>query len=43
MPVGGLSGKELAAVDLAEGEEKIGPNEETLREMIHSPYYCMTY
>ena len=34
MPVGGISAEELAAVDLAEGEEKVGPNGETLRKMV---------
>jgi len=42
MPVGGLSEKELAAVDLGEGEQRFGPNGETLREMIRNVYHCKT-
>jgi len=42
MPVGGLSKKELAAVDLGEGEQRFGPNGETLREMIRNVYHCKT-
>jgi hypothetical protein len=30
MPIGGFTDEELAAVDLAEGEERHGPNGETL-------------
>lgn len=42
MPVDGLSKEELAAVDLGEGEQRFGPNGETLREMIRSVYHCTT-
>jgi|HubBroStandDraft_1064217.scaffolds.fasta_scaffold257144_1 hypothetical protein len=40
MPVGGIPEEELAAVDLAEGEQKFGPNGETLRETIRDVYHC---
>jgi len=40
MPKGGFSKSELAAVDLSEGEEKVGPNGETLRKMISDTYHC---
>lgn len=40
MPEGGFSEEELAAVDLLEGEEKVGPNGETLRTMISETYHC---
>lgn len=40
MPEGGFSEEELAAVDLSEGEEKVGPNGETLRKMISETYHC---
>jgi hypothetical protein len=40
MPVGGIPGEDLAAVDLREGEQRFGPNGETLREMIRNVYHC---
>lgn len=40
MPMGGFTDEELAAVDLAEGEERHGPNGETLRKMIRKTYQC---
>ena len=40
MPLGGISDEELAAVDLTDGEEKVGPNGETLRQMIRETYHC---
>jgi len=40
MPKGGFSEKELKAVDLAQAEEKVGPNGETLRKMISNTYHC---
>jgi len=40
MPIGGFTDEELAAVDLAIGEERQGPNGETLRKMIHKTYHC---
>src|SRR5713226_4895567 len=40
MPAGGFSDKELAEVDLADGEEQFGPSGETIREMIRNVYHC---
>jgi hypothetical protein len=40
MPKGGLSQTDPDAVDLSEAEEKVGPNGETLREMIRDTYHC---
>lgn len=40
MPIEGFTDEELAAVDLAEGEERYGPNGETLRKMIRETYHC---
>ena len=40
MPIEGFTAEELAAVDLAEGEERRGPNGETLRKMIRKTYQC---
>ena len=40
MPIGGFDDKELAAVDLTKGEERHGPNGETLRKMIRDTYQC---
>lgn len=40
MPKGGFSESELAEVDLSEGDEKVGPNGETLRKMISDSYHC---
>jgi hypothetical protein len=37
-----LSEEQLAAVDLAEGELRAGPNGETIREMIRRAYHCET-
>jgi hypothetical protein len=42
MPKDGFSDEELSAVDLAEAEEKVGPNGETLRKMIRDTYHCDT-
>jgi hypothetical protein len=42
MPVDGISEQELAAVDLADGEQRFGPNGETLREMIRDVYHCQS-
>lgn len=42
MPKGGFSEKELAAIDLAEAEDRVGPNDETLRKMISDTYHCKT-
>jgi hypothetical protein len=40
MPMDGFSPEELAAVDLAQGEERQGPQGETLRKMIGKTYHC---
>ena len=40
MPKGGLTKEQLDAVDLAEAEEQVGPNGETLRKMISDTYHC---
>jgi hypothetical protein len=40
MPVGGFSQEELDAVDLAQGDERMGPGGETLRKMIRKTYHC---
>jgi len=42
MPVKGFTKEELAAVDLTEAEEAMGPKGETLREMIRQSYHCTT-
>ena len=42
MPVNGLSDEELSSVDISEGEQRFGPNGETLREMIRNVYHCKT-
>jgi hypothetical protein len=42
MPSQGFTDAELAAVDLSEGEEKIGDQGETMREMIRDIYHCKT-
>jgi hypothetical protein len=40
MPSQGLSPKELAAVNLADGDEKCGEQGETIREIIRAVYHC---
>ena len=40
MPAGGLSKEELAAVDLSDGDQKSGPNGETVREIVRTFYRC---
>ena len=40
MPMEGLSQAELDAVDLAQGEERMGPGGETLRKTIRKTYHC---
>lgn len=42
MPKGEFSEEKLKAVDLSKGEEKVGPNGETLRKMISDTYHCKT-
>jgi hypothetical protein len=42
MPTGGIPQADIDAVDLAEGEAKIGPNGETMRRMIRETYHCET-
>ncbi len=40
MPKDGFTKAELEAVDLTAGEERTGPNGETLRQMISETYHC---
>lgn len=40
MSMEGLSRAELDAVDLAQGEDRIGPDGDTLRNMIRKTYHC---
>lgn len=40
MPIGGFAAEELAAVDLSEAEQRIGPQGETMRKMIRKTYHC---
>lgn len=40
MPMEGFSQEELDAVDLAQGEKRMGPDGETLRKMIRKTYHC---
>ena len=40
MPMEGFTDEELAAVDLSKGEERQGPQGETLRKMIRKTYNC---
>lgn len=40
MPMEGFSPSELDAVDLAQGEDRVGPGGETLRKMIRETYHC---
>jgi hypothetical protein len=40
MPMGGFTAEELAAVDLSEAEQRIGPQGETMRKMIRKTYHC---
>lgn len=40
MPIGGFTAEELAAVDLSEAEQRIGPQGETMRKMIRKTYHC---
>ena len=42
MPKGGFTEQQLMAVDLAEAEDPVGPNGETLRQMIRDTYHCTT-
>ena len=42
MPKDGLTDAELEAVDMTEADEKVGPNGETLRQMIRETYHCTT-
>jgi hypothetical protein len=42
MPKGGISKKELDAVDLGDGDTKIEPSGETMREIIKQTYHCKT-
>ncbi len=40
MPAGGFSKEELDSVDMDEAEQEVGPDGETLREMIKNTYHC---
>lgn len=40
MPTKGFTEEELKEVDLASGEDKWGPEGETVREMIRNVYHC---
>lgn len=40
MPAEGFSQEELNAVDLAQGEDRVGQDGETLRKMISKTYHC---
>jgi hypothetical protein len=40
MPRGGIPANELQAVDMSRAEERVGPNDETLRKMISNTYHC---
>ncbi|MGE0118974.1 MAG: hypothetical protein AB7S71_07890 [Dongiaceae bacterium] len=40
MTKGDFTKEELDAVDMKEAEERVGPNGETLREMIRATYHC---
>jgi len=40
MPAGGISEAELAAVDLAEGDQVAGAQGETIRQIIKETYHC---
>ena len=42
MPVGGIGEEKLQAVDLSEGDAKVGPNGETMRKIISDTYHCKT-
>lgn len=42
MPKAGIPQHELDAVDLTEGDERVGPGGETLRQMIKETYHCKT-
>ena len=42
MPKEGFTEQQLAAVDLNEAESPVGPNGETLRQMIRDTYHCST-
>lgn len=42
MPRDGFTDNELAAVDMTQAAEAVGPNGETLRHMIRQTYHCDT-
>ncbi len=42
MPSGGFTQEELENVNIARAEDKVGPNGESLREMIRNTYHCET-
>ena len=40
MPIGGFTQEELDEVDMSQGEERSGPQGETIRKMIRKSYHC---
>ena len=40
MPAEGFTQEELDNVDLSEGDQKAGPQAETIRKMIRKTYHC---
>lgn len=42
MPVDGFTQEELDAVDMSQGDERSGPQGETIRKMIRKTYRCKT-
>lgn len=40
LPKGGFKDEQLLDVDLADAEEKAGPNGETIRQMVSETYHC---
>jgi len=42
MPTGGFTDDELAEVDIAEAEQRLGDCGETMREMIRATYHCQS-
>lgn len=40
MPAGGFTQEELDAVDISQGDERSGPQGETIRKMIRKSYHC---
>ena len=40
MPIGGFTQEELDGVDMSRGDERSGPQGETIRKMIRKSYHC---